>query len=78
MIGTAGKSIGVCTALLMKLVSSNCAVNAMISMMCCVGPAGFPRGFELLVGDLTSGFDQALGKHDRCLALGIGRSSLMV
>ena len=33
MIGTAGKLIGVRSALLMNLVSSNCVVNAMISMM---------------------------------------------
>jgi hypothetical protein len=77
VIGTAGKSIGVCTALLRKLVSSHCVVNDDINAVC-VGPAGFQRSSELLVGDLMSGFDQGLGKHDRCLALGTDQSSLTV
>jgi hypothetical protein len=77
VIGTAGKSIGVCTALLMKLVSSHCVVNA-ISIMFASDQPAFSAAPNSSSETFTNGFDQGLGKHDRCLALGIGRSSLMV
>src|SRR3984957_5750439 len=41
-----------------------------------VRPSGLAHGFELLVGNLAGGFDQALCEHDSSLALRLGRLAL--
>ena len=74
---TSGKSIGVCTALFMKLVNRNWAVSAIISTML-ASSTRIPDRRKLGVGNFAARLDERFREGDRSLALGIARAAFPV